>query len=183
MECFMGFEADPGTLAAARGGDRQAFRALIDSLAKEVYNMAYRVTFNEADANDLSQEVFVTLFRNLGRYDPERPFAPWFRRVVTNTAINYRKRQRPQRVLPDSLASDEPAVEGLTPDEVQHLENALKQLPAEYRLVVGYYYYQGLELVDIAAAMQVPVGTVKTWLFRAREALKERLEKRFGARA
>ena len=179
----MGFEADPGTLAAARGGDRQAFRALVESLTKEVYNMAYRVTYNEADASDLSQEIFVTLYRNLGRYDPERPFAPWFRRVVTNTAINYRKRQRPHRALPDTLASDEPTVEGLSAEEMRVLEDALKQLPAEYRLAVGYYYYQGLEVVDIAAAMQVPVGTVKTWPFRAREALKERLGDRFGVRA
>lgn len=178
----MGFDVAPQTVFAARAGDRQAFRCLVEALSKEVYNMAYRVTFNAADANDLSQEVFVTLYRHLVRYDPSRPFAPWFRRVVTNTAINFRKRRRPETPLPEAVA-DPHEFRGLEAGEVEALEGALKRLPAEYRLAVGYHYYQGLELTEIADAMCVPVGTVKTWLFRARQELRAILGDRYGARA
>jgi RNA polymerase sigma-70 factor (ECF subfamily) len=183
MECRMGFDVDPGTLAAARKGDRAAFGVLVEALSRDVYNMAYRVTFNAADAQDLSQEVFVTLYRHLGRYDPERPFAPWFRRVVANTAVNYRARRRPQRSLPETLPTRDPHPEALGPDDVERIEAALKRLPPEYRLVVGFRYRQGLEVGDIAAAMGVPVGTVKTWLFRAREELRSSLSNRFRIRA
>jgi RNA polymerase sigma factor (sigma-70 family) len=178
----MGFHVPPETVAAARSGDRQAFRGLVEALSKDVFNMAYRVTFNAADAHDLSQEVFVTLYRHLGRYDPSRPFAPWFRRVVANTSINFRKRRRSERPLPETLPDRRPP-EGLTTGESEAVQAALKRLPAEYRVAVGFHYYQGLELTEIADAMRAPVGTVKTWLFRAREELRAILGSRFGARA
>jgi RNA polymerase sigma-70 factor (ECF subfamily) len=124
----------------------------------------------------------MTLYRNLRRYDPERPFAPWFRRVIMNTSINYRKRRKPQRTLPETLPAPEER-DALSSDEVEMVEASLKTLPAEYRLVVSMHYYQGLEVSDIARSMDVPVGTIKTWLFRARQELRSRLGKRFGVRA
>lgn len=178
----MGFDVAPETVSAARSGDREAFRRLVEALSKDVYNMAYRVMFNAADAQDLSQEVFVTLYRHLGRYDPSRPFAPWFRRVVSNTAINFRKRRRPEKPLSEAQSVAHP-FGSLGTGDAEAVETALKRLPAEYRLAVGYHYYQGLELAEIADAMRVPVGTVKTWLFRARAELRAILGSRYGARA
>jgi RNA polymerase sigma-70 factor (ECF subfamily) len=138
------------------------------------------MTFNREDAEDLSQEVLVTLYRNLPRYDSERPFSPWFRRVFTNVALNYRRKLRPVKMLPDDAADPRP--QDPANDDAEIVEAALKELPPEYRLVVTFKYFQGLEVDEIASTMKVPEGTVKTWLFRARDALKAKLEKVFGVR-
>lgn len=176
----MAFEVDRALVRQAASGDPDAFRRLAESLQGEVYNLAWRMTFNREDAEDLSQEVLVTLFRNLPRYDPERPFAPWFRRVFTNVALNYRRKLRPVKMLPDDAADPKP--NDPVNDDAEIVETAMKDLPAEYRLVVSFKYFQGLEVDEIARSMKVPVGTVKTWLFRAREVLKQKLEKIFGVR-
>lgn len=168
---------DAALVRRAAGGDQEAFRSLAQSLQDEVYNLAYRMVFNREDAEDLSQEVFITLFRNLHRYDAELPFAPWFRRVFTNVALNYRRRLRPSRMLPEDTVDPRGAAMGN--DDAEIVEAALKTLPNEYRLVVTFKYFQGLEVDEIAETMKVPEGTVKTWLFRAREALKEKLERIF----
>lgn len=174
MEPFI----DPGVLRAARDGDPEAFRTLVERLSAVVYNMAYRVTFNAAEAHDLSQEILLRLYRNLNKYDPERPFLPWFRRVMVNTALNYRRSRRPVHALPETRAA-EPPFEGLSSEEVRLIRNALRKLPTEYRLVIHFHYYESLELRDIARLLRTPVGTVKTWLFRARAALRDRLAARF----
>lgn len=174
----MAFQIDRALIRKAASGDREAFRSLAEALKDEVYNLSWRMTFSREDAEDLSQEVFITLFRNLGRYDSELPFAPWFRRVFTNVALNYRRRLRPVKMLPEDAADPRPTDPGN--DDAEIVEAALKTLPNEYRLVVTFKYFQGLEVDEIARTLKVPEGTVKTWLFRAREALKQKLEKIFG---
>lgn len=144
---------------------------VVDALKTQVTTVAYRMTGNRADADDLAQEIFVTLYRNFSKYDDSLPFAPWFRRLMTNAAINYRKKHfshRPQPLVEQGAEDPEPR-------DVEPIEKALASLPEEYRTAVTLKYYQGLEVDEIAEAMKVPVGTVKTWLFRAREALREKL--------
>ncbi len=174
----MGFDVDLALVRRAASGDREAFRGVAESLKDEVYNLAYRMTFNREDAEDLAQEVLITLYRNFHRYDTELPFSPWFRRVLTNVALNYKRKLRPSKMLPDDAADPRGSHPGN--DDAEIVEAALKTLPNEYRLVVTFKYFQGLEVDEIARTLKVPEGTVKTWLFRAREALKQKLEKVFG---
>ena len=79
-------------LLRARLGDRGSFRRIVESLSRYVFNLSYRMTWNRSDADDLSQEIFLRLFQNLEKYDPELPFLPWFRRMATNCAINWKDR-------------------------------------------------------------------------------------------
>lgn len=144
---------------------------LVDALKTQVATVAYRMTGNRADADDLAQEIFVTLYRNFSRYDDALPFAPWFRRLMTNVAINYRRKHLAHR--PQPLV--ERGVEDPEPRDAEPIEKALASLPEEYRTAITLKYYQGLEVGEIAEAMKVPVGTVKTWLFRARETLRDKL--------
>ena len=174
----MAFDVDRALVLKAASGDREAFRQLAEQLKDEVFNLSWRMTFNREDAEDLSQETFITLFRNFHRYDTSLPFAPWFRRVFTNVALNYRRRLKPSRMLPED-APDPKETEPAN-DDAQIVEAALKTLPNEYRLVVTFKYYQELGVDEIARLMKVPVGTVKVWLFRAREALKQKLERIFA---
>src|ERR1700737_2642357 len=113
----------------ATGGDLDAFEELIPRLQRRVYGFAYQHLRDADEAHDLAQEIFVKLYRNLGRYDPERPFEPWFWKLAANTSINYRRK----RVAVPAESED---TAGLEPT-LQHdptLIEALAQLDPAYRL-------------------------------------------------
>src|SRR5437879_13684667 len=95
----------------AAGGDLDAFEELIHRLQRRVYGFAYQHLRDSEEAHDLAQEIFVKLYRNLARYDPARPFEPWFWKLAANTTINYRRKRIP---MPAEL-SDESAGETQNP--------------------------------------------------------------------
>ncbi|MBI2933051.1 MAG: RNA polymerase sigma factor [Planctomycetes bacterium] len=166
------------TLLRARLGDREAFRAVVEALAKTAFNIAYRMVYNATDAEDLTQEIFLRLHRNLGQYDPAYPFLPWFRTLAVHVCINWRKRQPRSAPLDDARM---PAPDVPVHDPSSVLQREIENLPTEYKMVLTLLYYEGLSVAEIAAAMEAPPGTVKTWLFRAREQLKEKLKPHVGA--
>jgi len=157
----------------ARSGDAAAFRHLVDLLAGLTFNIAWRMTGHRADAEDMSQEVFLRLHRHFATYDPSLPFLPWFRRLSSNACLNWCRDHRSKR--PDQLVdADLPAPERPVPETA--LRDAVKTLPEEQRLVLARFYFEGLSVAEIAESMDAPVGTIKTWLYRARENLKSRLQ-------
>lgn len=168
-------EIPKDVLQRARGGDRTAFRSLVESLLRTTFNLAFRMTYNGTDAEDLTQEIFLRLFQNLQRYDPALPFLPWYRKMATNCAINWKQRiaNRHGTPLDPEFA---PGVEDAAPSEDERLREAVRQLPTEYQACVTLHYLEGLGVNEIGETLNVPSGTVKTWLFRAREILKDKLK-------
>ena len=173
---------EPETVARAASGDGAAFRAIVDLWRARVVAFGYRMTGNAAEAEDLGQEVFLHVYTVLRRYDPSRPFAPWMRRVMTNVVLN-RLRSRPAR--PASL--DAAAEEGFLPADPRSVDPAgaaaaaevaaivrrrMAALPDGWRAVVALRYGEGLTVLEVAEALDLPENTVKTRLFRAREALR-----------
>jgi RNA polymerase sigma-70 factor (ECF subfamily) len=175
-----GPDLDRDTIARARQGHAGAFRKLVETLSRLTFTIAWRMTNNAADAEDVTQEVFLRLHRNLEKYDPAQPFLPWFRTMATNACLNYIKAARSRRTA--SLDANEgmdvagPAQDEPSGDFDAKLRQAVQELPEEYRMVVTYLYFHDLGVTEIAEAMQVPTGTVKTWLFRARDMLKQKLK-------
>jgi RNA polymerase sigma-70 factor (ECF subfamily) len=172
-------EVSRDLIVRARRGDREAFRLLLDSLASFTFALAWRMTGNAADAEDLSQDIFLRLHRNLDRCDPARPFTPWFRTLATNVCLNHRKQARahPSASLDAAEGRELSAPDDPPPGEFDgRLRQFLQELPAEYRMVLTWLYFQEMSVAEIAAAMQIPTGTVKTWLFRGREELKNKLK-------
>jgi len=176
-------DPDRETAARAAAGDGPAFRALVDAWRGRVLAFCARMTRDRATAEDLAQEVFLHLYQVLRRYDPGRPFAPWMRRVTANCVLN-RLRARPAatRSLDDPDAP--PRADSRSPDPVRAAEGAdqaravrlhLARLPEGWRAVVALRYSEGLSIAEIASALDLPENTVKTRLFRAREALREAL--------
>ena len=92
-------EPESADLVDAKNGDRQAFGRVVNVYAKLVFNVAYRMCGNAEEASDLSQEIFLRVYRNLHKHDSERPFGPWLYRVGYNLGINFVTR-RPKRMLP-----------------------------------------------------------------------------------
>jgi RNA polymerase sigma-70 factor (ECF subfamily) len=156
----------------ATGGDLDAFEELIRRLQRRVYGFAYQHLRDAEEAHDLAQEIFVKLYRNLGRYDVERPFEPWFWTLAANTSINYRRKRVP---LPaeasDEVVDDEAKLQRHDPALVQ----ALAQLDPAYRLPVLLHYYADLSLEQVSKSLNVSVAAVKSRLHRARAQLRNSL--------
>ena len=156
----------------ATGGDLDAFEELVRRLQRRVYGFAFQHLRDAHEAHDLTQEIFVKLFRNLGRFDAERPFEPWFWKLATNTTINYRRKRVP---LPS-----EPAEEAADPSSTVEMHDpalveALSQLDLSYRVPVLLHYYSDLSLEQVADALNLSVPAVKSRLHRARAQLRNSL--------
>ena len=176
---------EPETVARAAAGDGAAFRAVVEAWRGRVLAFGYRMTGDTAQAEDLAQEVFLHLYTVLRRFDPARPFAPWMRRVMTNVVLNRLRSRRPPAgsldagedgpFLPADPRSPDPAREAEASEAAAVVRARVADLPAGWRAVVALRYGEGLSVAEIAATLDLPGNTVKTRLFRAREALRASL--------
>jgi RNA polymerase sigma-70 factor (ECF subfamily) len=174
----------------SRRGDIAAFDELVRTYEKSVYNTAYRLAGSYDDAADMAQEAFVRAWNNLKSFRGDSAFSTWLYRIVTNVFLDDRKRKRarPQRSLDEAIALDESNVtrqfedDAPGPEEVAEgaerrmvLERAIQTLPEAQRIVIVLYHTQGLSYEEIAEITNLPMGTVKSKLNRARLALRDRL--------
>jgi RNA polymerase sigma-70 factor (ECF subfamily) len=158
----------------ATGGDLDAFEEVVRRMQRRVYGFAYQHLRDLDEAHDLTQEIFVKLYRNLARYDTERPFEPWFWKLAANTTINYRRKRVP-------VPTDQSADQRLTGDDAPlpaHdpvLVDALAQLDPAYRLPILLHYYADLPLAQVAQSLNLTVPATKSRLHRARALLRNAL--------
>lgn len=179
-----------GLIERSRRGDITAFDQLVRTYEKSVYNTAYRLAGSYDDAADIAQEAFVRAWNNLKSFRGDSAFSTWLYRIVTNVFLDDRKRKRarPQRSLDEAVALDESNVtrqfedDSPGPEEVAEgaerrmvLERAIQTLPEAQRVVIVLYHTQGLSYEEIAEITNLPMGTVKSKLNRARLALRDRL--------
>jgi RNA polymerase sigma factor (sigma-70 family) len=160
-------------------GDSEAIRALIDRFQTEVYGLCVRMLGHRHDAEDVTQEVFLRVFRSLKGWDTSRPFKPWLMGITVNRCRTWlaQRARRPEPVdyLHDTLAG--PVTDDST-ELVREIQTALAELRWEYRTVFVLFHEQGQPYEDIALVLDRPVGTIKTWLHRARLEMLERLRSR-----
>ena len=162
----------------AGGGDREAFEELVRGYQRRVYGFAYQYVRDAGEAQDVTQEIFVHLYRNLRRYDAARPFEPWFWRLATNVCLNYVRRRVPEpRELPDSGdAGGDPAD---LPGE-SALARALGELDRAYRLPLILHYHLDMSLQQVAQTMGLSVAAVKSRMHRGRAVLRRTLSEEAG---
>lgn len=173
-------DPNPADLLAARQGDHEAFGRIVRAFQTRIYRLAWRMVWDEHEARDMAQEVFLRLFRAFDRYDPARPFGPWFHRLAVNVCLNKMKKFRAMRHPSiDANAGADPACP--TPDSGEQaqagemktrLRRAIRQLPDTYRVAVSLRHLDGMSYEDMAEILDLPLGTVKNRLFRGREKLK-----------
>jgi len=171
-------QLEAALIEAARS-DAQAFTELVIRYQDRLYNYLYRMTGSREDAQDLAQETFVRAYRSLPRFNLEAPFRPWLYKIATNLAINYVKGKKPVLVLEEYvpsrslLDSPEDQVEAA---EVQTIvAAAIAALPDTYRPIVLMRHIEELSYDEIGRALDLPIGTVKVRLHRARAALQAKL--------
>lgn len=170
----------------ARDGDQDAFAELVRRYQQGVVNLAYRLVGNWEEALDLSQEIFLRVYQNLDRYDAQRPFKPWLYRIATNYCYDHlRQRGRRRRAYVTTEWTEQaPVVDGridleehvLQGEIRQAVEEVIASLPDRYRATVVLRYLEGLSYQEIAEALDMPLGTVKTHLYRAREQMRAALK-------
>lgn len=180
----MRFVDEAALIGRARQGDPQAFEGLVLRYQRYVYNLALRVVGNPMDAEDIAQQAFVRAWRGLPQFKGEAHFSTWLYRIVTNVCYDHLPRiKRDLTTLePDDVIEDVPdeqqGVERtvLTDEECRLLHEALNKLPESYRLLLTLRHLQELSYEEIAGVTGMPLGTVKTGIFRARQKLKTALQ-------
>lgn len=170
----------------AQKGDQEAFAALVAQHQRYVYNLALRVLKNEEEALDLAQETFVRAWTALPNFRGQSQFRTWLYRIVTNLCYNRLPNLRRSlnelgddviAEIPETdIAFDNPA-HGLESRELRtYLHKAIDNLDENYRLLISLRYQNELSYEEIATMLNLPLGTVKTGLFRAKEQLRRALE-------
>lgn len=176
----------------AQKGDNKAFELLIDEHFKKIYNIAYRLSGNEADASDMTQEVLIKIFRHIGTFNGNSKFSTWVYRVATNTCLDELKKIRRRNAYSldaeidtgDSEVAVQVRDESSSPDiaaEQKELSatvgKAIKRLSPDHSAVVILRDIQGMSYEEVAKILNCSVGTVKSRLNRGRAQLKKILEK------
>jgi RNA polymerase sigma-70 factor, ECF subfamily len=170
-----------------RKGDDDAWRDLVDRFGPRVYAIAYHFTLKREDAEELSQEIFLKLFENLHRYDGGFPLVAWVLSVSRNLCIDrYRRRKREKsfRFVSDEAvtsllkAEDDPANAALRKERTQMLFSALSEIPEDLAEILILRDLNGLAYDEIGTALELPEGTVKSRLFRARAEVARKIRER-----
>jgi RNA polymerase sigma-70 factor (ECF subfamily) len=165
-----------------RQGDESAFRELVDQYKGLVFALISRSIANRARAEELAQDVFLKVHKGLPYFRGEAKLSTWMYRIV----INVLSQERPELAsasLDDRDEDDRPRVQPAADDRAfgdlvmkDRLQKAIEQLPVPYQVLINGHYLKGLRYEDLAEALNMPMGTVKTNLFRAKRRLRHLLE-------
>jgi RNA polymerase sigma-70 factor (ECF subfamily) len=176
---------DAQLIEATRAGDSEAFGRLVEQYQDRLYNSLLRVLGSAEDARDVVQDAFVQAYLKLETFRGSAAFYTWLYRIAFNLAMSHARKRRPTASLDEAKASfgrepvdgqPMPDVHMLRRERVQLVHAALAALSAEYRQILVLRELEGCRYDQIAEILALPVGTVRSRLFRAREQLREQLE-------
>ena len=189
LEPIAGETEDVEIVRRVLAGDEDLFEVLVRRYQARVVSHVARMVGNRDDALDLSQEIFLKVFQALDRFNPAFKFSTWLFRIAGNASIDHLRKRRPRTVPletpdPDGAGtfSPEQRSPGLDPyGQLRNLERgraiseAIQDLPDDFRELIALRHFAGLSYEEIAGVKNMPLGTVKNKLFRARAVLKDRL--------
>lgn len=184
--------SDAEVMLLAGAGDDSAFEHLVEKFRRPMVSFMYRMTHNQAIAEELAQEVFLRVYRSRSSYQAEAKFTTWLYRIATNLAVNHARDTRSERTAP-SVNLDEPDPEtGTTPDVADTTPNVeagilreerlaairkhVMALPERQRVAVMMHKYQGLDYKEIGKILKLSESATKSLLFRAYETLRDKLK-------
>jgi RNA polymerase sigma factor (sigma-70 family) len=170
-------------------GKTEEFRILIEEYQRLVSHVVFRMIPKQADREDICQDVFMQVYQNLGNFKFESKLSTWIAKIAYNRCINYLEKKKIP--LFDDLSSEEESFETQSEDSIApdtfteyqdrsfRLQQEIEQLPMQFRAILTLYHLDEMKYNEIAEIFGLPEGTVKSYLFRARKLLKERLMKKY----
>jgi RNA polymerase sigma-70 factor (ECF subfamily) len=171
----------------AQSGDTAAFTEIVRRYQRAVVRVAYGLTRNPADADDLAQETFVRAWRAIGRFRVGEPLYPWLSRIAVNLAYSLfrRRKRRPETPIEPLVeagqqwaGNEDPSRDAAESEQKERLAECFEELSPEHRAILVLRVMEDLSYEEIAQTLGVPIGTVMSRLSRARSELKSRLEAR-----
>lgn len=169
--------------------DAKAFRELMSRYVKLVYSFVYRMVQQPELAEDMTQEIFVKVYQNLDKFQPEKPFKPWLLRIASNHTVSHLRKKANVALSLDALQEEQPGREwgGVTDSDAmperllegeeraRTVQEALNSLAPNYRQALLLRFQADLSYEEISTRMQVPVNTIRTWLKRGKARLQASL--------
>jgi RNA polymerase sigma factor (sigma-70 family) len=171
---------------AVNSGDQKAYAELLNNYRDSLFFLLLKMTNNPVDAEDLTIEAFGKAFKNLDQYSPEYAFSTWLFKIATNNCIDYMRKNRrmnftsgvdnegnetdnfPANIPSQTLDPEEKVIEK---QKIKLMREIVERLKPHYRMLIEMRYFQELSYEEIATQLDLPLGTVKAQLFRARELL------------
>ena len=179
---------DASAVSRAVGGDSDAFRLLVERHSRAIFRVAYRMTGNEHDADDVVQETFLRVYRQLGTFESRSNFTTWLHRIAINCALDLlRTRTRHDKhrsndpegtLMNDAIATDQPHAERLllSSEVQQHVATALEALSGNERTAFVLRHFEGMSIEEIGSVLGTRVNATKNTIFRAVRKLRDQLE-------
>jgi RNA polymerase sigma factor (sigma-70 family) len=173
---------DEQLIDRVRQGHSDAYRVLIERHKSYIYTLVYRMIPHKETAEDLTQEVFVKLFRSLAHFRGDAKFTTWLYRMTTNLVTDFRRSQKrkPYEALLDKMkgwftdAREQPEEMAMMKDEQERMQALLSELPDKYRLIMYLYHYKQFSYQEMSEVTGLPMKTLETRLYRGKAMLKEK---------
>ncbi len=171
-------DRDTELVTAARGGSSDAFGALVDRYRAPVVRLAYSLTHDADEAKDIAQDAFLRAYRRIESFRPDRPFSRWLFVIARNASLDALRRRRRLAAVqaPGEIEPEDPQERAMRNQDAERVRLALADLPPHYRTVLEMYYDAGMRYREIAEALGIPIGTVKTYIARGKRRLRDVLE-------
>lgn len=176
----------------ARKGDQRAFAEIVELFKDKIFHLAFRMLNNRHEAEDVVQDTFLRVYKNLERYDENQKFSTWIYRIGTNLCIDRLRKRKPVYSLDAEMNEQEgidgyalipsddrtPETELMLSETKEMIREAIDSLPAKYKSVMVLRYLNELSLQEISEVLDMPVTTIKTRVHRGREFLRKKLERK-----
>jgi RNA polymerase sigma-70 factor, ECF subfamily len=181
--------SDEILVSRCQGGEKKAFELLIQKYQRRIFHLIYRMTQNSDVVEPLAQEVFLKAYRSIASFQGNSQFYTWLYRIAVNTCLSYVKRhsledshENPQDIDPANHHPDAPSFQTENPEQLfirkefyNQLTKCLNQLPEELNTTIVMREFMGLNYEEIADVLDIPLGTVRSRIYRARSHLKDLL--------
>lgn len=185
--------ADDILVIRCQGGDKKAFELLFTKYQRRIFHLIYRMTQDPSVVEPLAQEVFFKAYRSIQSFRRNSQFYTWLYRIAVNTCLSHMKRDLPEEVREDAADLNslraangavvpnflDPEQEMMRREFYAHVLEAVRQLPQELRVAIVLREFMGLNYEEIADVIQIPLGTVRSRIFRGRARLRESLAPHF----
>lgn len=188
-------DVDAELVARVQKGDKRAFDLLVLKYQRKIMRLLARMLNNQAEIEDIAQETFIKAYRALPQFRGESAFYTWLYRIAINTARNWLSSNQRKMLVPDTFETkegetfsqsdnlidiDTPESRMVSSEIAQTVNKAIEELPEDLRTAIVLREIEGLSYEEIAQTMECPIGTVRSRIFRAREAIAARLKPVLG---